>query len=368
MSRDDERQVRGDLPDDQHQAGWMGDRAQFEYIKRVHPLRRPLWTQQGSGEGETPKLALPLPAPVSAPVAPVSTDPASQLAALIAQMAGASINPETVARIVDERITAALANIPTIKVECQSPRAVTVSEGRHHPVFVKVLKAASARQTDGFAPNIWLAGPTASGKTHLAKSVSKALALDFHAHGAMLMGFELLGFVDAGGTYHATPFRRAFEHGGVVLLDELDAWDPSATLALNAALANGLASFPDGKMVPRHPDCIVIGAGNTWGAGATAEFVGRAKLDAAFLSRFPVRFALDYDPELEQHIAGNAAWAMHVQSARAKARAAGLKVIIDPRVSVAGAALVAAGFSIREAAEQTYLANLSADQRRQIGE
>jgi hypothetical protein len=65
-------------------------------------------------------------------------------------------------------------------------------------------------------------------------------------------------------------------------------------------------------------------------------------------------------------IAGNETWVQRVQAARARAQAAGLKVMIDVRMTLAGAALIASGLSEQEAAEATYLANINADQRRMI--
>jgi cobaltochelatase CobS len=149
----------------------------------------------------------------------------------------------------------------------------------------------------------------------------------------------------------------------LVILDELDSWDQSCTLALNAALANGYAAFPDG-MVKRHPDSIIIGAGNTHGTGATAEYVGRNRLDQAFLSRFPVKIVWENDPALEVNTTGNAEFARMVQAARIRAQAKGLKHLIDSRHMSAGAALIAQGFTMQEAAELTYLAGLNDEQKR----
>lgn len=310
------------------------------------------------------------PAPVAAPVpvvaapAPAAGDAASQLAGLIAQLAGQSINPETVARIVDERITAALAGIPSVKIECKgADGAWRDVSGHQHPQFKRLLTAAASRNVEGHHPNIWLAGPAGSGKTYAGKMVAKALGLPFVFNGALANAFELLGFIDAGGTYHRTAFREAFEHGGVYMFDEVDGSDNSALLALNAALANGAAQFPDGR-IERHADCVILASANTWGLGATAEYVGRSKIDAAFLDRFGVRFHWDYDAALETAISGNEGFARRVILARERARAAGLKVLITPRASQAGAALIAAGMTTDEAAELTYLANLTADQRR----
>jgi len=235
-----------------------------------------------------------------------------------------------------------------------------------HPKLPIIAKAMASRMTNGFHPNIWLGGQTAAGKSHVVEQIADAMGHKFYVHGAMAMSHELIGYCDAGGTYHPTGFRHCFEKGGVVLLDECDSWDPAVTLALNGALANGVAAFPD-KMVRRHKDCIIIAAGNTFGAGATSEFVGRNKLDAAFMSRFAVKIQMERDPRIELAIAGgNAAWVERVTKARANAAAAGIKHLIDPRHSQAGAALIAAGMTMDEAAELTYLAGLPEAQRRTV--
>ena len=252
------------------------------------------------------------------------------------------------------------------RIELKRGEEIKTLSGHHHPQFPRLLRVLASRQSDARAPSVWISGPAGSGKTHAAKSAAKALGVPFHYNGALSMPHELLGFIDAGGTYHRTPFREAYEHGGLYLFDEVDGSDNSALLALNAALANGAATFPDGQ-IARHADCYIVATANTWGLGATADYVGRSKIDAAFLSRFPVRMAWDYDEPLEQQISGDKAFAKRVQAARAKARTAGLKVLIDPRATIAGAALIAQGFTSDEAAELTYLANLTADQRRMIG-
>jgi hypothetical protein len=69
---------------------------------------------------------------------------------------------------------------------------------------------------------------------------------------------------------------------------------------------------------------------------------------------------------MEQIISGNAAFAKRVQKARAKAKTAGIKVLIDPRASIAGAALIEGGMTQDEAASLTYLANLTPEQRTMV--
>ena len=51
------------------------------------------------------------------------------------------------------------------------------------------------------------------------------------------------GFIDAQGRIVNTEFRKAYEHGGLFLFDEIDASFPQAILAFNAALANDFMDF-----------------------------------------------------------------------------------------------------------------------------
>lgn len=255
----------------------------------------------------------------------------------------------------------------------QPPRgvSVTVNGGKPvvlaehvHPMFDDLLDLATLRDSRGQRQNVWIAGPTGSGKTHAAEQVAKALGYTFDFHGACGAGYELVGYVSqATGKYQETPFVRQFRDGGIVLLDELDAYSNEATLPLNAALANGMISLADGTMVKRHPDCVVIGCANTFGEGPNATFVGRNKLDAAFLSRFPFKLNWGYDLKLEESISGNVPWARVVQHARRIAQENGFKVVIDPRQTIAGAAYVNAGKSMKRAAELTFLAPLNEEQR-----
>lgn len=294
-------------------------------------------------------------------------DDAAELARLLAKLAGKSAAPLDEARVVELIQTHAPKPAEqVIRVEmARASGEVVALQGAQHPKAAILARAMAARMTNGYVPNIWIFGPTGSGKTHAAHQVADAMGLKFYLHGAMSMAHELMGFVDAAGNYHRTPFRDAFEHGGVALLDECDSYDQQVTLTANAALANGVASFPDG-MIKRHPDCIVLAAGNTTGNGATADFVGRNKLDAAFLSRFPVKIEWPRDPAIEKAIAANDQWATRVMAARDRAQAAGVKHLIDPRHSQAGAALIAAGMSEDMAAELTYLAGLQDAQRRTV--
>lgn len=226
----------------------------------------------------------------------------------------------------------------TIQVVRDDGKAVNV--GQQHKTFPTLLKLVST------GVNVWLPGPAGSGKSTAAHKVAESLSLPFYHQGKVMADFQVLGFIDAGGTYHATEFRKAYETGGVFLADECDAWAADATLVLNMAIENGAMAFPD-KTVPRHKDFLLIAAANTFGAGATADYVGRNKLDGAFLDRF-VTLEWNYDEGFETMLSGNAAWAGRVQAWRSRAKAKGIKVIISPRASIVGAKLLAAGFPEKE--------------------
>jgi cobaltochelatase CobS len=337
------------------QDGWATP-AQLGFIERTARLAR----DKAPGSAAQVTVTAPAAEPVTA--APVTADPAgAALAAMIAPHIMGTLAP-AIARMVEAR----LEGTQTVRIEVARADGTTGKvTGHSHPKLATLLRALSGRQTNGYRVNVLLIGGTSSGKTHGAQQAAEAMGLSFGAHGAMSMQHELMGFIDASGHYHRTPFRDAFENGGEVILDELDSWDQCCTLALNACLANGYGSFPDG-IVKRHPDCIIIAAANTTGTGATAEYSGRNKLDNAFLSRFPVKIQWDADAALEVAISGNPEFARRVQAARERARAAGLKHLIDARQMQAGATLIAAGFTSDEAADLTYLAGLSKEQRRMI--
>lgn len=217
---------------------------------------------------------------------------------------------------------------------------------RVHKVFntiTRILSSAKRKEK-----NIMLVGGAGGGKTHLVKQIAEALKLPFYpmSVGLQTTKSDLLGFINATGTYMPSIIRKAFEDGGVLLLDEFDAAHAGVVTILNSLLANGHASFPD-KVVNKHKDFVCIVACNTFGNGANMGYVGRNRLDGATLDRF-ITINVDYDEDLEKGLTNNDSWYSIIQQVRKNAEKQGIKQIISPRASMDGADLLDAGFSIKE--------------------
>lgn len=211
----------------------------------------------------------------------------------------------------------------------------------------------------------FIAGPAGSGKTTCAEQVARALGLTFHpvSVGPETMKSDLMGFIDANGNYHTTQVREAFERGGLLLLDEIDAGNGASITIMNSLLSNGYCSFPDG-VIKRHENFRCIAAANTYGRGADRLYVGRNQLDAATLDRFVFR-SFGYDEELERRLAGDDKWVDRVQEIRKKASELRLRVVVSPRASIIGASMLADGFS-REDVEESLIFKHDEDFKRKI--
>ena len=251
-------------------------------------------------------------------------------------------------------------NLPKT-LEIKQINGESLNIGIQHEKFETLLRAASAKLANGFRPNIWLTGPAGSGKTTAAQTVAQCLNLPFAADSSLDADYKIVGFKDAAGQVHKTEFLRVFENGGVYCADEIDNWLPSALLSLNSALANGFISTPAG-MVKRHADFICIACANTYGHGATSDYVGRTRLDGASLDRFQPKIDWPIDEKLESSFTTNTRWTQIVQTARRRAKSHGLKILITPRATIAGAALIACGFSYHETVQQTFGAGLDSAQ------
>lgn len=291
------------------------------------------------------------PAPPPAPMPDWMQGMAQAILPYIEQRINAKLDKAEVAAIVDKAVEK--AKFPRVTViEVRDPKTgETRNVGAQHKNFPRLLQAVQARTYSGKRNMVMLVGPTGSGKTTAAEGVAKALNVSYFHFGAMDNEYKMLGFVDAQGRIVSTEFKRWWNEGGLALFDEMDSWFPNATLALNS-LSNGYITFPDGKQAGS-PDRYLIAACNTWGLGGDNDYVGRFKLDAAFLNRWNVQMPWDYDEEFERSIFGNHPWVRRVQELRGRCRAKGIKAIMSPRASDSGPGLLDAGWSMAEVEEVT---------------
>lgn len=243
-----------------------------------------------------------------------------------------------------------------------SPTGTKVNVGKQHYQFEPLLTIIAARI------NALLVGPAGSGKTMAAHAAATALGLPFASIsvGMQTTKTDFLGYMDATGKYVRTLFRDTFEHGGVYLIDEMDAGNANVITTINQALANNFAAFPDG-MVVKHPDFVIVASANTYGTGANREYVGRNQLDAATLDRFAV-VNWNYDEALENDLCPNKDWLAEVRKYRANADKNKIRAIVSPRASIMGAKLLAQGLSLEMVREALVFKGLNPTERAKLGE
>jgi PPOX class probable F420-dependent enzyme len=282
--------------------------------------------------------------------------------ALNEAFAKADSNSDNVQELIDAAISRAIE--PEIEVVTkyiyQPVKGEAVKlEGLTHPMFERLLIAVNE------GVHVMLVGPAASGKSFACEQVAKALNLDFYFQGIALEGFDLTGYVGADGTYLPPAFVKAFLHGGLYLGDEMDSWQPAASLAINAPLAGQSIYLPTGEAFPAHEDFRFVAACNTWGQGASHAHNAREKMDDSSLSRLAYKLDWFTSPELEMSTAGDnedhVEWVREVQAARAASEAMGLSVKADMRMIKVGYDLMSK-MPIDWVREGTYLAGLDSDQ------
>lgn len=306
------------------------------------------------------------------PAAVPPSDPAAALsAALLALMPAPGLDEDRVREIVRSEIPAPV----TIRIQVGGGEPVEIS--RQHERFQLLLQVLAAGQ------NVLLVGPAGTGKTSAARAAAAAMGLEFRciSVGPQTSKSDLLGFVDAGGTYRESLFIAAYRDGGVFLFDEMDAGNAGVLTTLNASLSGDVMPTPSG-MVARSPRFLCVAGANTYGQGASRTYVGRAQLDAATLDRFSV---LDWpvDEGLEASMIGlpapapgldlarggfmePAEWLARVRSVRASVDREQIRTVVSPRATLSGVTLLAAGIGRYWVEEMVLWRGMTADARARV--
>lgn len=246
------------------------------------------------------------------------------------------------------------------KLEIKVGEKVGEVEGLKHKQLEQLITYCALRLSP------LLVGMAGTGKTFAGEQVAEALGLDFYtiSVGAQTSKSDIIGYMDASGKYVTTHFRKAYEEGGVFLMDEIDAGNSNVLIQINAALSNGLCSFPD-AMVKKHDDFVFIASANTYGNGANRQYVGRNQLDAATLDRFAV---IDWlvDDKLEEQLAigkYGKAWYKAVRATRDYVSEKGIRALVTPRATQKGSRLLDVGQDLHEVINATLLASVPEDKR-----
>lgn len=151
--------------------------------------------------------------------------------------------------------------------------------------------------------NIWMVGPAGCGKSTMARMTAKELNLPYLciSCGIGTSATEFLGYKYP--TRESTKFAEYYAKPSIILIDEMTALDPAVGQVLNAALANDEIETTTG-LVSRNPECIIIATSNTFGSGASRQYVANNQLDASTIDRFiggiiEVDYSVDYESQYD---------------------------------------------------------------------
>lgn len=185
--------------------------------------------------------------------------------------------------------------------------------------------------------NIWLCGPAGSGKSVMTRNLANKLGLSYLciSCGIGTSSTEFLGYKYP--TRESTKFAEYYSKPSIILLDEFTALDPAVAQICNAALANDEIETTTGT-VYRDPNCIIVATSNTYGSGASRQYVANNQLDASTIDRFvggiiEVTYSEAFESQYDNEVVS------YVQDLRTIIKDYDLRRIASTRMIQAGVAL-----------------------------
>lgn len=238
-------------------------------------------------------------------------------------------------------------------------------KGLKHSEFTKLLEVVAQRLP------VMMVGPAGTGKTFAAEQIGQALGLKVYTMsvGAQTSKTDIAGYMSASGNYVKGWLYDSYKYGGISVMDEIDAGNSNVTIMLNSALSGDSMLFPNGEVVKKHKDFMFIATANTFGHGASREYVGRNQLDAATLDRF-VTIDWGLDDKLEEKIVNpythGEQWLKTIREVRKYAETSGIRMIISPRATLHGAKMLEKGLDKRFVVESTIVKSAPANSKDDI--
>ena len=297
-----------------------------------------------------------------------ASDELQKAAALLALLKGnnkpATIDAESVRAIVAEEIEKAAGRLVVsheIKIADAAPVKV---DGVVCDAFDDILTMVN----NGLS--VYMFGPSGTGKSYTARQIAAACKRvpgeTFLPVAKVTYAEQITGYMNAAGVYVPGALYKAMKNGAMLFIDEIDASDPAAIVAINDALASRAYTFPNLEYVTAAPGFVVIAAGNTTGHGADNVYTGRNAIDASTLQRFLPVF-VDYDNRIENALTGNnAALVEFVHTCRKAATAAGYDLILSYRTLSSIATLEKTTMKLESIMTSAILQGMSKDDARRV--
>lgn len=187
-----------------------------------------------------------------------------------------------------------------------------IIDGRGDPTQKNIIKTSSYRKLEelmhpDYPINIYISGETGLGKTTAIVAIAKQIGIPVirvNLSGATDLD-DLLGgirIVDGNTIFEPGPVAIAMELGAILLLDEVDAGNPTVLIDLHPVLERkGVLLKKARRMIYPENGFRVIATGNSKGQGdASGRYIGVKPMNHAFMQRFGV--GIDFVPPTESEM------------------------------------------------------------------
>lgn len=134
--------------------------------------------------------------------------------------------------------------------------------------------------------NLYLYGDKGNGKSYFAKEVAKTENREILVQNMAQTAMDFQGQKDIQGRYSYSLIELAYKNGAVLVLEEMDSYNPNALIYLNSVLEQGYITTLEGEKIERHPNTIVIACGNTDLLTPNMKYSERNTIDLATADRF----------------------------------------------------------------------------------